>query len=335
MGNRNILAYPDAPATVRKQAVKRYRATTFRRFLVRQSAISAVACHLDKVFFAKEELFSDTCPLINFDDWLDYVNRDILMDPTLYPVILWPPHDDRGRIYVHFVSPRGEPRAFAKFSLDDTNNRELAAESGMLASFQANCPRTFHVPDLLENGEFESKRFMIVGAIPDSAKTAPSRFEWFPRDVIDELRSMVPMRICAGSSVEALPWWNRFRGLGESYWPFAAYLSSLPERLFRLTRVHGDFGPANIMTDGKKLWIVDWEQSTDLGPWLADEISFYLALNRKRILRSPFAARRAFACRYLGSDETGNGCDPLMALAFLAGAGLDTAQRLVQGWDCI
>ncbi len=83
------------------------------------------------------------------------------------------------------------------------------------------------------------------------------------------------------------------------------------------------------------MWVLDWEQSAADAPMLADEITFDMGVNARRIATDPVGALREFARRRLRSVDDAGRCEVLMALAFRAAAGPRDARSFIRQWGTL
>ena len=78
--------------------------------------------------------------------------------------------------------------------------------------------------------------------------------------------------------------------------------------------------------------VLDWEESAADAPMLADEITFDLGVNARRIAGDPVGALREFADRRLRTADDARRAEILMALAFRAAVGPRDARSFIQHW---
>ncbi|NLE06779.1 MAG: hypothetical protein GX638_18535 [Crenarchaeota archaeon] len=99
-----------------------------------------------------------------------------------------------------------------------------------------------------------------------------------------------------------------------------------------VVRTHGDFLGHNFRRAGDEIWVFDWEEYTDCGPFLVDEIGFFLCVYRYGLNKSVQEVNQLFIENYL--RKGGDKCrDAVLALAFLFGANIAMAQDIVSLWQ--
>ncbi len=258
----------------------------------------------------------------------------ILNQPDLDAAGFWPPETSRGRVYLHLFDRRQRacrPVGFAKVSLDEFNDRRLDHEATVLAELSQHRGDALHVPVVLGRGEVAGHQVVVTEPLPPDAQPIPARLYAFPAACVTAFAGE-PKSI-RGDELPALSWWPAYRqhlnGRGDA---FDTQLRELVAGGVAVRRAHGDFGPSNIFETTGGLWVLDWEESAADAPMLADETTFDMAVNARRIAGDPVGALREFADRRLRSADDARRGEILMALAFRAAVGPRDARSFIQHW---
>ncbi len=325
------IAFPVAGRRMRLAALRRFPFYSFKRRIFRLTIQAAIFLNLDSLLSRRSKIPHPLIKTLDFSAWMDGL-KEQLKRSDIFPVIHAPVQAKRRRLYVHLLDSRGEPIAFAKIALDDLSNVQLAQELKMVSLFNANPPEHFRVPTLLSHGLFEGHRYIVVEPLPDGAAAASMSWETL-RVYLQEL-SGTDTRILDVNEMCATSWWQGFNEIAAQLSPqFIEELRSLISDYLPVGHVHGDPGVNNLVRVGGKLWIIDWEGSSDVGPRRTDEIAHYLLLHQQRIIHHPRLVISAFATAFLDRASVEERRDVMAALAFLAAARLDTAWQIIRHWD--
>jgi glycosyltransferase involved in cell wall biosynthesis len=325
------LAFPVMNRRMRLAALRRFPFYSFKRRVFRRVVQTAIFLNIDSFFSRRSKIPHPLIKALDFSAWMDRV-KDQLQRSDLFPVIHAPVQAKRHRLYIHLLDKQGEPIAFAKLALDDLSNAQLLQELKMVSLLTANPPENFRVPALLCEGVFQNHRYIVLEPIPDGAHAAPMNWDMLSSYLRElsgsETRLLDVTEMCATS------WWQGFNEIANQLSPqFIEELRSLITDFLPVGHVHGDPGVNNLVRVASKLWIIDWEGSSDVGPRRTDEIAHYLASNQHRILHYPRYVISAFANTFLDRASMEDRRDVMAALAFLAAARVDSAWQIVRHWD--
>jgi glycosyltransferase involved in cell wall biosynthesis len=325
------LAFPVVDRRMRLAALRRFPFYSFKRRVFRRALQIAIFLNLDSLFSQRSIIPHPLAKTLDFSAWLDRVKQQ-LQRSDLFPVIHAPVQAKRHRLYVHLLDTRGEPVAFAKLALDELNNAQLLHELNMVSLFNANPPEHFRVPVLLCQGLFQGHRYLVVEPLPDGAHAASMNWEVL-RGYLQELYGM-EARVLDVNEMCATAWWQGFNEIASQLSPqFIEELRSLIGEFLPVGSVHGDPGVNNLVRVAGKLWIIDWEGSSNVGPRRTDEISHYLSSNQQRILHYPRLAITPFANVFLARASKEDRRDVMAALAYLAATRRDAAWQIIRHWD--
>ena len=330
---RFALAFPVVDRRMRLAALRRFPFYSFKRRIFRRTFQTTIYLNLDLFFSRRATIPHPLMRTLDFSVWMDQLENE-LQQSSLFPVIHAPVQAKRNRLYVHLLDQHGEPVAFTKLALDETNNTQLSDELEMVTRLNADPPHRFRVPKILCAGLFQGHRYLVLEPLPDGAHAASLNWEML-RGYLQELSAMEP-RVLDERQVFATPWWQGFNEVARGLSPqFIEELQSLMGDFLPVAHVHGDPGVNNLVRVAGKLWILDWEASSKVGPRRTDEIAHYLSSHQRRIIRSPRLAIYAFADALLDRASTEDRRDVMAALAFLASRRFQPAWQLVRHWDQI
>jgi len=330
---QRLMATPEQPGQLRLAALGLLHPVSRRRRIYQRMLGLAMRLGIDGLLAKRVD-----DPLV--DPGIDNLLRELgsmLDQPELDAAVFWPPETSRGRVYLHLFDRRqhtGRPVGFAKVSLDDFNDRRLEHEATVLDELARHPSDALHVPVVLGRGQVAGHQVVITEPLPADARPIPSRLGAFPAACVKafagEARSVGP------DELPGLSWWPAYRqhlnGGGDA---FDTQLQSLVAGGIAVGRAHGDFGPSNIFETTGGLWVLDWEESAADAPMLADEVTFDLGVNARRIAGNPVAALRDFAQRHLRSADDARRGEILMALAFRAAVGPRDARSFIRNWGTL
>ena len=324
------MATPEQPRQLRRVALGLLHPVSRRRRIYQRVLGLAMRLGIDGLLAQRVDDPLD-------DPGIDNLLRElgsILNQPDLEAAVFWPPETSRGRVYLHLFDRRQRacsPVGFAKVSLDDVNDRRLNHEAMVLAELSRHPSNALHVPAVLARGEVAGHQVVVTEPLPPDAQPISARLSAFPaacvRAFAGEAKSI------RAEELPALSWWPAYRqhlnGRGDA---FDTQLRALAAGGVAVRRAHGDFGPSNIFETTGGLWVLDWEESAADAPMLADEITFDLGVNARRIAGDPVGALREFADRRLRTADDARRAEILMALAFRAAVGPRDARSFIQHW---
>ena len=170
--------------------------------------------------------------------------------------------------------------------------------------------------------------------MPLIANPVLAKINNYPRQEIKELSG--DHRMADKSEIESFHWWKVFCRIAIEVFPFflekLRNLIELEDQL-PVCRVHGDLGAPNLAQEKDQLWIFDWEESTENGPILTDEIVYELSVNTKNYRRKPKQEWIRFFDRYLRDTLPLKQRDIMAALAFRHSFAPGTSQMYIENWN--
>jgi glycosyltransferase involved in cell wall biosynthesis len=327
------LAFPVVDRRMRLAALRRFPFYSFKRRAFRRTLQIAMFFNLDLFLSRRSRIPHPLMKTLDFSAWMDRL-KDKLQRSDLFPVIHAPVQAKRNRLYVHLLDNHGEPVAFAKLALDELNNTQLLHELEMVSLLNKHPPERFRVPALLCAGLFQGHRYIVLEPLPDGAHAASMNWEAL-RGYLQELSDM-GTRVLDENEICASGWWRGLAEIAGGLSPqFIEELRSLMGDFLPVGHVHGDPGVNNLVRVAGKLWILDWEGSSNVGPRRTDEIAHYLSSHQRQIIRYPRLAIYAFADVFLDRASEEDRRDVMAALAFLAARRLQAAWQIIRHWDQI
>jgi glycosyltransferase involved in cell wall biosynthesis len=325
------LAMPMVDRRMRQAALRRFPFYSLKRRVFRHLVRIAIFLNLDFIFSRRSATPHPLFATFDFSAWMELL-KDQLHRHDIFPVIHAPVQAKRHRLYVHLLDQRGEPIAFTKLALDDLSNAQLHQELKMISLLSTSPPENFRVPALLCQGLFQGHRYIVVEPLPVGAQAASMNWDML-HSYLRELSSS-ETRVLDINQLCATDWWQGFNEIAGHLSPqFIEELRSLIRDFLPVGHVHGDPGVNNLVRVDGKLWIIDWEGSSDVGPRRTDEIAHYLTSQQHRILRYPRTAIADFASMFLDRASVEGRRDVMAALAFLAAARVDSAWQIIRHWD--
>ena len=315
---RPILATSAGSPYKLKMAWKCYQGFTFKRAVVRWVMQIAVSLHADKILSSLViNPLKDRSFLV--DSWLKQVKTELDVLAVL-PVIIWPRQIQRGRVYIYLLSDNCESICFCKISFDDFNDACLLRELHSIRYLRHQHLQLCELPAVLVDGNWNGHKYiieepLIMNALPSYPNIAKTVQRYRP--CIEEYGG--PVRLSAPIEVKSFLWWHALKN--SLLEPIKCFVSELFDLIcscsgLPVRRVHGDLGPHNIIEMADQLRIIDWEESSENGPILTDEIGYYICVTAKSMRRRPKEVLRKFGQLYLLGASHERVRDVMAALAF-------------------
>lgn len=230
----------------------------------------------------------------------------------------WPP-SQRGRAYLHAITPNGEPRAFVKVWADGSERLQAIHEARLTEIVRAGLAGGYQVP--------ASYGVAPVGAAPGlAAAWEPLPAESRP-PYESEVRAVTPdayrgdTRWVDRHDLDGLSWWTDLEVVTAASPSFRSALLEAVGDGLEVCLTHGDLGAANLAVAAGEVWIYDWETAAVDGPASVDRWT----LTRGSAPDTTRAAAQGAA----GSDRDA----ALVTIAFLAARGRESHQTLVRSWS--
>jgi hypothetical protein len=253
----------------------------------------------------------------SFRRWLDGV-----IGQPYRLCFFWPsPKRSADRFYAYAVHASGDAVVgYLKFALSDEEGEALQRERRGLAMLEGRGVRTFLYPRCLAQMDLGGGRgVMAFEPLPPDAHVPKFVTNSWDGQISACQRSFAtPIVRVPYARIVDERWFRRFQARADPGGAFTkAVLASMRDGI-DVCLTHGDFACHNILTSAKCFWIVDWEECTELGPCLADEICFFLCVRRYEMGWSMRRVVAAFRAAYLDRGEP-LASRSLQAIAFLFG----------------
>jgi hypothetical protein len=258
--------------------------------------------------------------------------QERLGKPNLQAVLVWPPQAARQRFYLHVFDDRLQPCAFVKVSSLIGQQSSLEISINALTELGANPFRHFRLPRPLGCGIFDGLPFAMQEAMPAETKPLAWNSHTDVLPLVEELclgRQRLP-----AESIMALSWWQRY---ASNVPPGCAlFHTGLIARLAQgaqMGRVHGDFGLANMASDGHRIWLFDWENTHPHGPVLVDRVGYFLSFSVGKSIQRPGRHMQRFAKQFLEGADSQRRLDVMLALAYRHASGIPDAVVYMRHWQ--
>jgi hypothetical protein len=309
---QDYLSIPTVPRRLRRRGVDLYKETSVPRWLFKVGIRLATTARLDR--FVGRELSSPVpkYPNFPFDVWFRQARQD-LGTTNAHAVVSFPGQSKRARFYVNLLSPEGTPLAFAKVSLDTKNDHHLETEAKALRHLAGQPIRSFRVPKVLVEGQFQSHRYLVMETMPAESRPIPAQWEPIPQRCRNELVNIARRK----RQIQELSWWGRFRAKAPEVEPLAKAIENQADHAVDVSWAHGDFTRRNLCSVGEEVWLFDWENSAPDAPVMTDELRFFLNTQSRWLGSDPTKVAKALSLRYLANGDDSVKRDLALALAFL------------------
>lgn len=323
------MALPVSSKNLQLKAIGLYRSDTLKKLIFHMGIHVLINLGLSPLIF---ESLEDTAfkNRHQVDEWLPSM-RLFFGCSDLKMFIVWPSESNKKRVYLHFMTREGETLGFAKVALSAEENENIQNESNTLNSFNTKGLTNFKVPKLLRDDWFGEHRYILLEPVPKEARPVRVFSEKVHMKAIHEFSRM--QRAVLKQDLESCSWVRKYQSALQVNQHFTDDIFRMCQNQgIRTCRIHGDFGPSNVLTTKTVTWIIDWEESCVDGPCLTDIVSYILASRRKMVLRNPHKGLRFLISemRKLPLDATK--VDIAMALAFLHGSRFTLATKIIESW---
>ena len=328
VGSRNVVAYPERTIARRLQHLSCVRPVTIRQYLLFAGIRIVILLRCDRWLFRR------TAPddPANFSSDLANTLREVstrLEQGPLWYTIAWPSEGRRRRTYAFASSGGSKPFVFIKMS--EAGERE-ALENGFDALTElAQLPQgAIRFPRPFFSGKCGAVDYYASQYVP-LKRHQRTILSLNPKDQIESYSG--PPAVVSPDRLAEARWVRQFWNAVDAGTSFAALLRDDLRYPAQCCRVHGDLTRANMIASGNAIWIIDWELSDPLGPWMTDYITFFLGERQRRLVHKPGQVMAEFRQRFLNNRTVEDQRNARLAVAFLLGRGSGLGSRIVAAWD--
>lgn len=330
VGARKVLAYPERTIADRLRHLRCIRPVTARQHLLLAAISVIVFLRCDRFLFRR------TAPddPQNFSPDLANAVREIatrLNQEQLCYTIAWPSQRKRRRAYAFAFSDSNEPLAFIKMSEAAetdalTNGFNALTQLADLPQNTTRFPRPFFL------GKCGGIDYHVSQCVPlKRGQRTASALD--PKVHIETYAG--PLVVVSLERLADARWVRQFWDVVDEPSSFASLLRDDLQHPAQCCRVHGDLTRANMIASGHAMWIIDWELSDPLGPWMTDYVTFFLGERQRRLVREPAQVLKEFRQNFLNDRTPEQQRDVRLAVAFLLGRASGLGARIVAAWDTI
>jgi hypothetical protein len=252
-----------------------------------------------------------------------------LEQEQLFYTIAWPSEGRRRRTYAFAFSDGSEPFAFIKMS--EAGESEALANGFDALTKLAELPQgTIRFPRPFFFGKCSAVDYYVSQYVPLKRAKRPT-FSLNPKVQIESYSG--PLAVVSPERLAEARWVQQFSDVVDERSSFASLLRDDFQHPAQCCRVHGDLTRANMIPSGNAMWIIDWELSDPLGPWMTDYITFFLGERQRRLVREPGRVLTEFRENFLNDRTPEERRHVRLAVAFLLGRGSGLGTRIVAAWD--
>lgn len=247
-----------------------------------------------------------------------------------YHVIIWSLVPNRERFYLHILGENGNPFWFAKLTSNKRDSALLVNEADKISYLRKFYETAFfETPKVIDSGDFTNLSYVVFDYLAtDERLFHPAKNE-LPLPLLNSIRGEKQRKEL--QDVLHLEWWHAFELVRSNYSKLSEYIDRIGlHTIVTLSFVHGDFGSENILMDsGGNFKVIDWERSHFQGPYIVDEVAFWLGRNHREIK----GKSRDVVSRFYLSFQQVPKIDLGLALCFLVGAKFDLAIIISKHWN--
>lgn len=241
-------------------------------------------------------------------------------------VLVWPGEIKRKRLYLHALTESMQPVAFGKISTEAEGHdqEKIRREKEVLLRLKGGNEGVV-VPEVLGWTETGHGCCLLTTNCVGGADSF--RGEW---QLLSEIMAgLVGDEVTCRSYEDLLQqdWWL---ASSEAYPNVANEVAvQVKQADGWYSRVcHGDLGPANVLSRGQQMVVLDWEECCECAPLLGDEVVYWLSLRHSAIVSNPARVvdelLAAFPDAYL---------DVLLALIYLSNSGAGKSRMILAALD--
>ncbi len=290
-------------------------------------------CGADTFFFQTSEMPLNQYGVDGerFAAWLD----EVINQPYCL-CFFWPsPNRSIGRFYAYAVNSFGDRIvAYIKFAIADDDIEALHREINASEELKKMSTVCFRVPKCLAHTNIGHGCLAAVfePLPPDSNRPQFGLESW--HNLIGPCKNHFSNDIhsIAVSEVENERWYNRFIMRSDACSPFTKVVLRTFDSGIDVCRTHGDFACHNFRITQETLWIFDWEEFTECGPCLADEVCFFLCVRRFELgwpMEKVFQSFNSFYLQKGGIVFR----QAIQSVAFLFGLKISMGKEMVDYWN--
>jgi len=237
----------------------------------------------------------------------------------LYPVFIWSLVEGRERYYVHLINEDGVKSYFVKITLKSEDYLLLENEKNKLQYFTN--AKNFDVPSVISFVKNNSYCALITSYLDSSYTLYHPEDNIFPISLFKEISGNIQK--VAISQLKILD----KKEDNNNLWVFINRINK--NNLVLVSNVHGDFGSENIFKNNKNMfYIIDWERSETIAPYLTDEIGYWLGKHHLLIKNNSDDIYKKFRYHF----RKYNSIDIALGLLFLINVNFDLAILMSKSW---
>ena len=211
------------------------------------------------------------------------IDKIVSKNPTLSKfkyIVVWSLVPNRKRCYIYFYDSKVELVYFGKLSQNTNDFDLLGNEYDFLLNYKTQKTNTqFQTPSVIHFKEGKKYSFLVVESIPNNFKLFHPEKNDLSERVYNCLNSNKVTHDVDKCYTQN--WWINF--LAEKDTTIGLYnyiVSNKGDSKIGLSFIHGDLGSENIFKNNlDNLYIIDWERSCKMGPYLTDRVAFWLGKN--------------------------------------------------------
>lgn len=266
--NRPVCGLPvGTTALVRRSAASRLVGVTTKRRMVR-FALRIAATLPDRLSLVPLRPLECLHGLTGLEAVLDIVG----VDGSSWPAIFWPSQFERARAYVHLLDQEGRPRGFLKLAqARDASALFRERDALLIWNGGRGIVRT---PKVISSGtdRLSGAAWLLVEPLPTGSRPLGR----VPTEaLLAEINGT--RRDVAQPHLHKLTWWPALQErLPQAPATFREVLERISSSGVSVSPTHGDLGAHNMVSDGLRLWVYDWEDATPDAPADTDRFGINL-----------------------------------------------------------
>lgn len=323
-----VISIPEGSLAKRLKFLSYYPAFTLKRRIVKLYLLLCILFGIDKIsdyVRSRAKEYSGE----KVDDFSEVVRKYFTYRGYAEIVLFWGTHSTRKRVYIYLYDKAGHHVAFGKISFTVEEFYLIENEIFALKKYSASSLTSVSIPSFYDSGELLGGRYIITEALPQQAELVRQNKDVFPASIVNEYSgASVPVSV---GDVWNSWWWLKYSDKKSEFTNFDYSIQSLTNKNILLASIHGDLGSTNIFIYGGKYWIVDWEQFCDRGPYLTDEVSYWLGANYKDLIIEKDIVYINFRCFI--EERKFEKQDAMFALVFLIAADFNLAEIIAKNWE--